>query len=249
MNISVNECHLATVLPYRAIYLNELNAQCRYNACHERGWSDSYLLTIDDEAVGYGSVKGQEIRDRDTVFEFFVVPQHRQHATALFRELLATSQATYIECQSNDQLLSPLMYEHADAISSDTILFDDHRVTHHAIDSAMVRLKRDDDQIFTHYHEPIGEYVMELSNEIVATGGFMLYYNPPFADVYMEVLEDCRRRGFGAFLVQELKKHCYRAGRVPAARTGFLNAPSRLTLLSAGMRICGCMLLGHVTRL
>jgi hypothetical protein len=29
----------------RALFLQETNFQIRYNACHERGWTDSYLLT------------------------------------------------------------------------------------------------------------------------------------------------------------------------------------------------------------
>ena len=37
-------------------------------------------------------------------------------------------------------------------------------------------------------------------------------------DLYTEVREDCCGRGFGSFLLLELKKECYLAGRVPAAR-------------------------------
>ncbi len=37
-------------------------------------------------------------------------------------------------------------------------------------------------------------------------------------DLYTEDREDCCGRGFGSFLLQELKKECYLAGRVPAAR-------------------------------
>ncbi|MBX2966728.1 MAG: hypothetical protein KF845_11310 [Cyclobacteriaceae bacterium] len=62
----------------------------------------------------------------------------------------------------------------------------------------------------------------------------------------MEVKEDCRQKGFGSFLIQELKKQCYLAGRVPAARTGIDNVASRVTLIKASLKIAGFMLLGKV---
>ena len=77
MTIVVQKTELASILPLRALFLQETNVQVRYNACHERGWSDSYLLKLNDRNVGYGSIKGREIPDRDTAFEFFVIPPFR----------------------------------------------------------------------------------------------------------------------------------------------------------------------------
>jgi len=114
------------------------------------------------------------------------------------------------------------------------------------VPGAIVRRSRPGDQIFGHTSEPVGDYVVELKGEIVASGGFLLHYNPPFADLYMEVREDRRRRGIGSFLLQEVKRECYLAGRVPAARTGIRNVASRATLSKAGLRVCGFMLLGTV---
>ncbi|MGH7540453.1 MAG: GNAT family N-acetyltransferase, partial [Gemmatimonadota bacterium] len=92
--------------------------------------------------------------------------------------------------------------------------------------------------------EPVGDYVVVSGGHVVATGGFLLHYNMPFADLYMEVREDCRRRGLATFLLQELKKECYLAGRVPAARCGLRNLASRGALTKAGLRACGFMLMG-----
>jgi predicted acetyltransferase len=60
------------------LFLQETNFQIRYDACHARGWTDSYLLKIDDVAVGYGSIKWQQRADRDTIFEFFVIRPFRK---------------------------------------------------------------------------------------------------------------------------------------------------------------------------
>ena len=103
---------------------------------------------------------------------------------------------------------------------------------------------QDGEDIFDHEGNPVGKYVLEKDGLIVATGGFMTYYNPPFADLYMEVHREYRRRGYGSFLLQEIKKRCYLSGRVPAARTSVDNHKSRRTLERAGMRVCGFLLRG-----
>lgn len=93
---------------------------------------------------------------------------------------------------------------------------------------------------------PEGDYVLEKEGKIAASGGFLLHYNFPFADLYMEVKEEFRGNGFGSFIVQEVKKECYLSGRVPAARCNIDNYASRGALLKAGMKQAGFMLLGIV---
>ncbi len=85
MTITVEKVELEAILPLRALFLSEANRQVRHNARHERGWSDSYLVVIDGQKVGYGSIMGREIKDRDTVFESFVIPSFRKRASNLFR--------------------------------------------------------------------------------------------------------------------------------------------------------------------
>lgn len=237
---------LHDIQSFRALFLQETNFQIRYDACHVRGWTDSYLLKMDDVAVGYGSIKGQQRADRDTIFEFYVIRPFRKCSSLLFTELVAAAGATHIECQSNDVLLSSMLHEFAHDISADVVLFEDHVVTEHKIADAVVRLRREDDRIFEHVVEPVGDYILQVAGEIVATGGFMLHYNMPFADLYMEVRKDRWGHGFGSFVLQEVKKACYLAGRVPAARCQFQNSASRATLIKAGLRVCGFMLLGKV---
>ncbi len=246
MAISVTKVELSAILPLRTLFLEEANRQVRYNACHERGWTDSYQLRIDGNPIGYVSIKGREIPDRDTVFEFFVLPQFRSQAADLFRQFLAAARLKFIECQSNDRLLTDVLFEFARNISADVVLFEEHSLTNLGVPGVHVRRRQDSDAIFPHSVEPVGEYVAELNGEIVATGGFMLHYNHPFSDLYMEVREDCRRRGIGSFLLQEVKRECYLAGRVPAARTSIGNLASRACLSRAGLRVSGFMLTGEV---
>jgi GNAT superfamily N-acetyltransferase len=140
-----------------------------------------------------------------------------------------------------------MLFEFARNISSDVVLFEEHSATDLVVSDVLVRRRQVGDAIFPHSVEPAGEFVAELKGEIVATGGFMLHYNLPFADLYMEVREDCRRRGIGSFLLQEVKRECYLAGRVPAARTNIGNLASRACLSKAGLRVSGFMLTGEVS--
>jgi GNAT superfamily N-acetyltransferase len=247
MSIKVIRTGLKEIQPFRSLFFQENNFQIRYNACHERGWSDSWQLSIDNLNVGYGSVKGKgNLPDRDAVFEFYVVPFYRKNVRDLFSALLAASGVKYIECQSNDVSLSSLLYEFATQIESAAVLFEDDKVSELDNPGVIFRKRKDSDLVFNHQIEPVGEYVLEQDQEVVATGGFMLHYNLPFADLYMEVNEQHWGKGFASFLLQEIKRECYLAGRVPAARCGINNLASRKSLLNAGLKIAGYMLEGIV---
>ena len=96
----------------RSQFLAETRFQVRYDACHERGRTDSYLLTLDGVPVGYGSVKGREdVAARGVVFEFFVVRPFRKHTSRLLLDLLSTLAVRGVECQTNDWSLSSLVLE------------------------------------------------------------------------------------------------------------------------------------------
>lgn len=247
MTIQAFKTELKEILPLRNIFLQENNFQIRYNACYERGWTDNYMITCNEMKIGYGSVKGKEnFSSRDAVFEFYIIPSFRNISSLAFAELLTVCKALFIETQSNQLLLTSLLYQCAENIYADTILFKDDFVSSINISNACFRKRNESDIVFEHTAEPVGDYVVELNNEVAATGGFLLHYNMPFADLYMEVKPEHRRKGLGSFLLQEVKKECYIAGRVPAARTGIENIASQAALMKAGFAVAGYMLAGNV---
>ena len=77
-------------------------------------------------------------------------------------------------------------------------------------------------------------WTLELGGVSIGKGGLLFHYNPPYADLHMEIDETYRRRGLGAYLVQELKRECYEMGAVPAARCSPQNEASFRTLQRAG---------------
>ena len=62
------------------------------------------------------------------------------------------------------------------------------------------------------------EWQVVIDGTVAASAGLLFHYNPPFADVYMDVHESFRRRGFGSSAVQEIKRVAYELGPSPAAR-------------------------------
>jgi GNAT superfamily N-acetyltransferase len=243
MNISVTRTTLDQIQDMRASFLQENNFQFVYDKCHYYGWSDDYLFTIDGVKAGYGCVWGTDKReDRDCIFEVYVTTPYRFYDTVLFEELAKLSTAPYIEVQTNDRFLAPLFFRYAKEIVAEAILFEEDRATSLSVPGAIFREATAADNM----GDDDSKYVIEINGTIAGSGGLMLNYNHPYADIYMQVKEPFRRKGIGSFLVQELKKEAYHQGRVPAARCGVNNIISRATMQKAGLRICGYRLKGKI---
>jgi GNAT superfamily N-acetyltransferase len=246
MHLDVSLAEPAAVEPLRDLHRREMNCQIVLDSWLGRRWVDPYLLRIDGRVVGYGLVGGVRGDPKDTVVEFFVLPGHRGAALPLFRRLVAVSRARGIEVQTNDVLLTLMLYDCATDIRAEAVLFAAGFATNLTVPGAVYRPATDAEKrsVFPHSSEPVGDWVIEAGGEIVATGGILFHYNVPFGDIYMEVAEPHRRRGYGSFLVQELKRTCHEMGRVPAARCNAANAASRATLQKAGMMPCARVLTG-----
>jgi GNAT superfamily N-acetyltransferase len=246
MAIDVSPVPLAEVLPLRELYRREMGCQIVHDSLPGRGFGDLFLLRAGGRVAGYGFVMGYRGEPKDTVREFYVLPAHRGAALPLFRRLVAASRARRVTAQTNDALLTLMLYDCARQITSDTVVFHDALTTGLAVPGAALRPLTEADRagMFGHTVEPVGDWLLEHGGAVVATGGIATHYNPPYGDLYTEVAEQFRRRGYGSYLVQELKRVCYEAGRVPAARCGVANAASRATLQKAGLLPCARLLSG-----
>ncbi len=247
MHIDVSQVPLDEIRNLRDLYRKEMNCQIVHDSWHERAFTDSYLIRINGQIVGYGSV-GAVRRKKDTVKEYYLLPEHRGAALKAFRQLVEVSQARKVEAQTNDVLLTLMLFDFAKRIKSDTILFHDAFTSRLHIPRVKFRkaTEADQERVFPHKVEPVGEWIIEAGGEVAATGGILFHYNVPYGDIYMEVAEPFRRRGYGSYLVQELKRTCYEMGRVPAARCNVANMASRATLQKAGFLPCARILSGVI---
>ena len=245
MEIEIIKTGLEEIKAFRVLFLQENNFQFVCDKCHYYGWADTYLFTINGTKAGYGSVWGTHKReDRDAIFEFYLLKPFRKMADLVFPQFHKVSGAIYIESQSNDPLLSSMLYQFSQNINAEAILFKDGFETNLQIPGATFSRKATRESSGSDE----GDYIVTQNDETVAGGGLMLNYNMPFADIYMDVKENFRQQGFGSFIVQELKKEAYRMGRVPAARCNINNYISKATLMKAGFEICGHRLLGSIKK-
>ncbi len=231
----------------RARYRREMDCQIIRDAHHRRGFTTLFRITVGRQIAGYGAV-GIARHNRGVLQEFYLLPRYRPRALHLFPRLLSTAGAHHISCQSNDALLTLMLYDCARTIRVENHLFGDSATTRLRVPGARFRPARPTDakNIFPHRSEPIGPWVVEWRGAIVATGGILTHYNPPYGDLHMEVAPRYRRRGFGSYLVQELKRTAYRRRLIPAARCNADNLASRRTLERAGFAVCGRILTGRV---
>ena len=238
MNIQVEKVEYQEVEAMRDLYRQEANCQIICDSLLRRGLADPYLIVVEGRRAGYGGVRNKY--DPGRLMEFYTLPHVRNRVQPLFREFLAISQATSMEAQTNMPLMLTMLYDCATDITTESILFADACVTDLVCPDGVFRRTRPDDAVQE------GDWSIEADGTIVAWGGFLGHYNPPYGDVFMGVAESARRQGVGSYLVQEVKRVCYEAGKRPAARCNPDNIASRKTLQKAGFVPCGRMLIGKI---
>jgi GNAT superfamily N-acetyltransferase len=231
---------LAEIAPLRDGYRKTVHAQIVHDSWHRRGFTTLFLLLDGAEPLGYGAVGGSPGEAHETVKEFYLLPPFQADAARYFDQFLAATRPRWLEAQTNDPILAPLLARYAPQHTPHTYLFRDGGSTsllNPGVDLRPVS-PADHGTIFAHTTEPIGDWGLEREGRLVATGGLFYHYNPPHGDLYTEVASDHRRRGYASFLLQELKRLCYQGGHVPAARCGVDNMGSRRALERAGMVCC-----------
>lgn len=247
MAIFVRASELSEIAPLREQYRREMNCQIIHDSIHVRpGWSREIAIELDDERViGYGSVAtGGPWSNKPALYEFFIEREHRMLMFGAFALLLEACGASTIETQSNDCLLTVMLHAFGRDVRAEAILFEDGFETSLHPEGAGFRAATPEDvaQLRELKLDEDAKWVVTSDGGIVGAGGVLYHYNRPYGDVYMAIAEPFRRRGLGAFLVQELKAVCKAGGSVPAARCNVSNVASRRTLQKAGFVPCGALI-------
>lgn len=250
MTIDLRITQLDEIAPFREQYRKEMNCQIIHDSIHGRpGWTREYALVLGGTLAGYGSVAvGGPWQENPALYEFYVVPEHRMCIFDLFGSLLAVCGAKIIETQSNDRLLPVMLHTFGRNLRAESILFEDAFKTQHEPSGAEFRAATaDDTEALRSYALDDGAgWVVTVNGQIAGAGGVLYHYNWPYGDVYMKIAEPFRRRGLGAYLVQQLKAACRANSRIPAARCNVQNLASRKTLQRAGFVPCGNILAGDL---
>jgi GNAT superfamily N-acetyltransferase len=252
MRFEAVPCSSDAVLALRERYCAEMRCQIIFYQIHMRaGWTETFALQANGALVGFGTKAiGGPWRERPTIIEFYVTPEQRAHAFRLFEALLAGTGARYIETQSNVALLAQMLLAWSRDVVSESILFEDTFTTDLPASGATVRQVTPEAEIHAAMKRRSGggEWQLVLDGATVGKGGILFHYNRPYGDIHMEITEHSRRRGFGSYFVQELKRACRALGATPAARCNRENLASRYTLQKAGFVPCGHLLTGSITQ-
>jgi GNAT superfamily N-acetyltransferase len=226
------------VLPLRARHRQEMNCQIVHDSISRRpGWTTTYQLQLGGVVAGFGSVAiGGPWKGKPTIFEFYLLPEHRTHAFSLFDVFLGVSGARGFEVQSNEVLSTTMAVTYGRRIAVDKIVFQDQITTTLQVKDAILKRVTGEEEVLRcqEQRQGGGEWLLEVEGKLVGKGGLLFHYNRPYGDIYMEVAEPFRKCGFGSYLVQELKRASYQFGAVPCARCNPANRASRQTLQKAG---------------
>jgi GNAT superfamily N-acetyltransferase len=237
------------LLPLRARYREEMNCQIVHDSIHVRpGWTESYKLEVDGLCAGYGAVAvGGPWKAKPAALEFYVLPEHRTRAFDLFEAFLKAGRPPCFEAQSNDVLFAAMVLAYGRQIASEKIVFHDKLTTSLRAKGAVLKCATPTEEILKaiELRRGGGEWVLEADGAPVGKGGILFHYNRPYGDIYMEINRPFRRRGFGSYLVQELKRACYALGALPCARCSPANVASRNTLQRAGFVPFAHILIGR----
>jgi len=110
VTLSARAASVEDTLPWRDLYRGEMNCQIIHDSLHTReGWTQSYLLLVDDVVVGYGSVAvSGPWKGKPTIFEFYVLPQNRCCIFDLFFTLLTATGTTLVESDQRPAACRPV---------------------------------------------------------------------------------------------------------------------------------------------
>jgi GNAT superfamily N-acetyltransferase len=227
-----------------------MGCQIIHDSIHRRpGWTRSWMVRIGDRDVGVGSIaEAGPWRDRPTLFEFYLVPEVRPAAASLFAMLASESGARFVETQTNDLVLGPLLPMVSPEAACEKLILADCRATDLPSGGATLQRITSREEELARFKDRDGssEWQLVLDGTVIGRGGIAFHYNPPYGDAYMGIDEPHRGRGFGSYFLQELKRICRGLGGTPAARCSPDNLASLRCCEKAGLTRCAQLMSGPI---
>ncbi len=238
MDIHVENTTHASIADLREAYRTEAGCQVVRDSILRRGLADAWQIELHGERVGYAGVWNRYTPDR--LMEFFVLPEHRSVESQLFSAVVRAAGATSAEAQTNIEPQYRVVREHTSGATTEKLLFGDGADPGPSRPDLGFRARRASEE------GPEGEWVVTSAGRVVGAGGILHHYNPPYADLFMEVVPEARGHGVGSFLVGQLRRECLELGKIPAARCDPTNEASRRTLLRGGLVEVGAIVFGRL---
>jgi GNAT superfamily N-acetyltransferase len=235
---------------------NELRAEAGCQITQDslldrRGWTVPHLLRLDAATVGYAVIAiAGPWSGRRTLYHFYLRPAHRAWLSPLLEVFLAASRADSFEIQTNLPVMPEVISALGGKAETEAVIFGEAASTSLPSQGATLRRLTSERDVACFIKERTDscDWKLELNGTEIGDGSLLFHYNPPYADIAMSIAEPFRRRGFGAYLVQELRREAHALGAIPAARSNRDNLPSHRTLQKAGFTKIGERVTGMIER-
>lgn len=244
MPMTARPASISEIAPLREQFLNRARCQIVRWSLLPRGLAYAVAVCEGTDLIGYGVVS--TVEEEETLIE--CLGNETVDTVDVARSVLGHTGAPCVEAQTNMPVMWSILGSREGEEIPGPLLFGEGATTDWEATGAIFRVRKPDDQIFIHHHEPVGSLVIDVDGVVVATGGYLTHYNPPYADLYLEVHPDHRRQGYGAYLSQEIQKACRSENLIPAARCAPENIASARCTEKAGMPQCGQMITKRLSR-
>jgi L-amino acid N-acyltransferase YncA len=208
---------------------------------------------VNDQPAGHAIA----LRKGETylLIEFNLLEPHRLHMKQAFAQLCAQVPLHAILAKTTDTCLVNLLCDHCENIQVESIHFRPHSNTALEPNGAVLMRPTESDVDAVHAMFTCEEAVWPSANraqtkERIDQGLYLVLkvgdaavgvgalapnrLQPQYVDVCNYVLPQHRRKGYGAFILQELTKECARRGLVACAGCDASNKASLATLHRAG---------------
>lgn len=207
-----------------------------------RGIADPWLVLVDGEPAGYYTVWNRYYEG--AVGECWIAPSFERARAQLLTETASLSGAREVRAQTNMPGMLALALDSCPSVEATNVLFgwsggEGPPCPIPGLECVPVPNPEPN-------HPDSRDFAAVLGGAKIAQGGYLCHYNPPFADVHMEVGEAWRGRGVGAWFVAQASRAAAEAGKTPAARCNIDNFSSRRTLIKGGMEVIGHILQGRI---
>jgi GNAT superfamily N-acetyltransferase len=247
MSLTVTKSSLIMIDELRRQRRSLIDCQIVRDSILPRGLADPYLIQFGNQPIGYAGVWNKHFPGR--IMEFFVVENAESAASPAFDKLVLLTGASDYEAQSNLAQMTAILSEKCTAIQDKNLLFGEPSESSDATNGPADGVPH---HVFRHRRPgdrgPEGDWVLEIDQNVIGAGGILKHYNPPFGDLFMEIIPGYRKQGLGSELVRRLIIEAVSASIRPTARCDADNNASRRTLERGGLVCCGRLQVGRITR-
>ena len=205
-----------------------------------------FTIHLDSERIGYFCTD-----KNNCAWQFYITDDHLKSSSDIFSHLISSELVKKAAPMTVDPLFMSVCLDFQKNVTSHSLMFFDFdkiEPTLDGFDNLEFRpgtvddlddVKRNIDGFgnWEYYAKRNEVFLLYDANILLGVGLYEdLRLYPPYKNLGMNVNENYRQKGIGAYIIALLKQKCYMENKIPFAGCGQTNTASRKTLEKAGFR-------------